>query len=36
MGSYAANQFRLYDTSGNVWELTCSEYENKYNGKSKE
>ncbi len=31
LGSYAANQFGLYDTSGNLWFCTCSEYENKYN-----
>jgi formylglycine-generating enzyme required for sulfatase activity len=33
VGSFAANYFKLHDLSGNVYEWTCSEYEEKYNGK---
>jgi formylglycine-generating enzyme required for sulfatase activity len=36
VGSFEANPFGLYDTVGNVWEWTCSEYESKYNGKEKQ
>jgi formylglycine-generating enzyme required for sulfatase activity len=33
VGSFVANPYGLYDTAGNVWEWTCSEYESPYNGK---
>jgi formylglycine-generating enzyme required for sulfatase activity len=35
VGSFMANAFGLFDVLGNVWEWTCSEYENPYQGKEK-
>lgn len=32
VGSFDANAFGLYDTAGNVWELTCSQYSREPNG----
>jgi formylglycine-generating enzyme required for sulfatase activity/predicted small secreted protein len=36
VGSFSANKFGLYDTSGNVSEWTCSEYEKQYNDEEKQ
>jgi formylglycine-generating enzyme required for sulfatase activity len=35
VGSFKPNTFGLFDMLGNIWEWTCSEYENKYRGKEK-